>query len=1104
MSINELVKASLRVRAMFLLALCAVIVLGVFCLWVLNGLINQADQDVRSRFQHLTFDLLEQEYFLRGLVGAGAENRMRAEAGDYAPREVSFIGQENGTELYFGRAGRNELPYAIQVPSGVMNAASPAGEGLARLGETLAGHFIRARGARISPESQAFLFDMNGGIDITIPCLPKVVPPQAGQVAFSRCRIAIDHIREKLSSILRDDSKSGYIYDELIRSADKSSSCGGVLLYREIEVDQGLWSGPPSSRRLIVGTYLELAPTHSPEFSDGKVVLQDLSRRAIGVRHHALDLHDVQGEEIHSSNRLRPDGLYVAASSSLGWDAGYLIPWDEFFHAAQWQLIGFAFLVVLMSIVSSALYRRHLRVVVLPAKRAHELVVESAAFSQAVIDVSKVAVVGVSIRTLDIVVRNGLAAEWLGSDECIQSVMLDCVGDIGRQGEDFKGVQVFAVDGRYFSVSSTPTSYRGEDILLAAFSDVTSHHEINAALELARRAADDANAGKTVFLASMSHEIRTPLYGVLGTIELLSLTDLTIQQRAYLDTIQASSSGLLNIIGDILDVSKIESRQISLKVADFDPVQLTGEVARTYAASAEAKGLQLYIIVADDVPSLLLGDELRIKQILGNILSNAIKFSDAGWIRIRLQVSGSTNTDVTLVWEVADTGAGIPPAQIDSLFQPFYQVPGKSRSIQGTGLGLYICRSLCDLMAGEIAVNSTQGRGSTFNVSLSFGRSPVESVSSDITIPSDVVVWVRAPIAELAHNVSTWLRRAGARLKTVTGAFNSESHGGVLVEISPDRMAPVAWSGPRVSCTPAGPVSPQRGMSGVNVNEYALRGIVDAVVLAAQTTGSTDITSISSLYECLNNSSANPSSAVMEDYRPAIGLERLGLRVLVAEDNIVNRALLARQLEQLGCMVTACADGAEVIVRWEEGEFDVLLTDINMPYMDGYELVQELRLNGVNVPIIGVTASTMQEERDHGLSVGLDAWVTKPVDLASLYDALRRACAEQSSTPRREGVVFADRRADEEFWVNIKSMFIDSMGVDIPVAFDALHLNDAGALMSALHRMRGALMVMNFDELAFFSEVLEVRISEFGLTLPLSNAARSILNEIRAVVGSMS
>jgi len=1104
-SVNELVKTSLRVGVMLILALCALMVLAVFCLWALHGLVNQADLGIRSQFQHLTFDLLEQEEFLNKLVTPGAGNRVVPEKIDLLPQDVKLLVRKEGVDVYLAKGGRVGLPYTITVPIGAVDEASISTEGSVQLAGILARHFGQARGGRVSEGSQAFLVDLDSRVQFTIPCLPVSVYSEVVDRSKPKCGIAIDAIRGQLEADYKGTNQDDdALHWRRIGVSGDGSLSAGVLLYRRIEVDENLWSGSHHSRRLTVGTYLQLAPSYDMSSGAGRTILLELRKHAGGLRDSRFDLHAVHGDEIKSEYRIRRDGLYFATSNNTGWDAGYLVPWGEFFRAADWQLVAFLLLVVLSPMASIVLYRRHSRTVVIPAKKSHELVVESAAFSQAVIDVSKVAVVGLDVETHSILVRNKLADEWLGDDESILALMSGCVEFGSLEGEGLRESQRLFVGERYLSVSYRRTGYRGHKVLLAAFSDVTAHHHVNAALELAKRTADDANAGKTVFLASMSHEIRTPLYGILGTIELLGLTDLAVQQRAYLDTVQTSAAGLLGIIGDILDVSKIESRQMTLKVSDFDPVELTANVARTYSANAEAKALQLYIVVASDVPPLLQGDELRITQVLNNLISNAIKFSEAGWIRLSLGVASSEHASVTLVWEVTDTGLGIPEGQLVSLFQPFYQVPGRPQTASGTGLGLYICRSLCDLMSGEIQVNSAPGRGSTFRVSLPLELSVSGTLAAESEFLSDQVVWVRAPIAELAQNVSDWLGKAGAKHRTATGAFTARSHGGVLVEISPDRMPPVAWDGPRVSCTPAGPESPQWGMSGVHVNEYALRSIVSAVLIASKGNFSSEGAALFNRRDELDAISTEMVNTVSDSYRPAAGLERLGLRVLVAEDNVVNRALLVRQLEQLGCMVSICADGVEVLARWDDGDFDVLLTDINMPRIDGYEVVRDLRSRGVGAPIIGITASIMQSERDFGLALGFDAWVTKPVDLATLYDVLRHACAGQKAIIPQRGFLFQDWQVGQEFSGHLMSVFTDAMQVDVPLAWDALTSKDTEALKSILHRMRGALAVMKFDELAFFSEVLEGRIASDGLTPVLWNAVRSTLQEIESVVAGIS
>lgn len=1090
-SIGELVRASLRMRAMFLLSLSTMVIMVAFFLWALHSLIRQAEVDIRSQFQKSATDLIELESFLDDLVEAVRSSDARIYSADR--RAIRKVGSGSGLAYYEGWNEIGELHFGIRTAAGPAAAGQiEAVEPLARL---VARRYAYARGGRTIPGARGFLIDLAGTTDIVLPC-----PASASSAAFdSGCGRYLNGIRQRLM-VGKDTKSPSGVHLTRIDLPGNLLPEGAVLLHREITVDEAFWARGSSPHRLVAGAYLEISPEHGNTLNAERAVLRSLTKGASEpVGGDAVDWLAGGNSALESSYVFRPDGLYVNVSNERGWRGVYCIPWTEFFSTTSWQMILLFLLIVICFIGSVVLYGRHRSRVVLPAQAAHELIAESEYFGRVLIDISQVAVAGLSLDDGNVVIRNQLADQWLGDTASMQR-LLQAYADGMEEGDAgfLDDCEPMVIGRRHLSVRCGRTRYQGRDVVLAAFSDVTETHQVKAAMAAAKQAADDSNAGKTVFLATMSHEIRTPLYGILGTIELLGLTQLTAQQRGYLDTVQTSSAGLLNIISDILDVSKIESRQLSLKEAEFDPVQLTEEVVRTYAANADAKGLHLYSVIDVGIPRQALGDELRIKQVLNNLLSNAIKFSDAGWVRVLLAYEQGSDGEPMLNWKVTDTGVGVSDAHARILFQPFYQVQGVHNTTPGTGLGLYICRSLCQLMQGQIDVESSPGRGSTFSVLLPMVPVAPSEAAAMPSLQGDQAVWVRAPIGESAQSVGGWLKLAGAKVRIVKGFIPASEEGAVLVELFPDRMPPIGWDGPRVSGTPAGPELPQWGISGVQVNAHSMRSILRAVALAQGGRPKTDLDD----GRAMDGGGALRVGALnlpLEGrYRPAVGLDRLGLRVLVVEDNVVNRTLLAKQLETLGCAVTTCADGLEALDRWSVENFDVLLTDMNMPNMDGYELVRILRSQGTTIPIIGITASVMQAERELGMAFGLDAWINKPIDLSTLYDSLRRACAGEvdSSTPPAiswPGSIYLNQE--------LLVLFREAMSSDLPKAWDALSNRDSEALISVLHRIRGALAVMKVEEMAIFSEMLELKVSADGLTPALENAARSMLRELETLLG---
>ena len=268
-------------------------------------------------------------------------------------------------------------------------------------------------------------------------------------------------------------------------------------------------------------------------------------------------------------------------------------------------------------------------------------------------------------------------------------------------------------------------TYQSEDVVLCGVSDITSQKEIERTLRNAKQVADKASEAKTMFFATISHEIRTPLYGILGTLELLALTGLSGQQQQYLNTIQQSSSTLLRTINDTLDLSRIEAGRQELDIAEFSPSDILERVVANYAARAQGKGLLIYAITDIDVPAAVLGDATRILQVLNNLVSNAVKFTEAGRVAVRAAAVVPSPGRVSLRFQVADTGVGIPADSQAQLFEPYFRAhAGLERDISGTGLGLAICRRLSDLMGGSLSVVSEEGLGTSIVFTLTLDVSP--------------------------------------------------------------------------------------------------------------------------------------------------------------------------------------------------------------------------------------------------------------------------------------------------------------------------------------------------------------------------------------------
>lgn len=631
------------------------------------------------------------------------------------------------------------------------------------------------------------------------------------------------------------------------------------------------------------------------------------------------------------------------------------------------RLLGSLTFLVTCGLLVWGLCRRINRRLIGPAQHRLAALVENERFSRAMIQTAPVALCVLRRSDAVVVLENRLAQQWLGAGETRRQWSFGWIERAFEHGDEGGSEEVDTTTGRHLFLCYTPTRYKGEEVLCCAFSDISARKQTEEALAEAKRLSDAANEAKTLFLATMSHEIRTPLYGVLGTLELLGRTALDHQQSGYLRAIQRSSSTLLQLISDVLDVSKIEVGQLGLELEEFSPLELTLDAVQSYAAAARAKGLQIYAICDPQMPERVKGDATRIRQILNNLLSNAVKFTDSGRIVMRVRAEAGDGRQDQLHWQVTDTGIGIPEGVQQHLFDPFYQVAGHARVAGGTGLGLSICKRLTDLMHGQLRVVSDVGLGSSFSLSLPLQR--LEAIPASEPRLCAALVWVHAPTRELAESLCGWINRWGARAQVVPPELLLEDDPeAVLVDLrfNPHDRTPLpTWKGCRVVISDLGGEQPRQEDCDWHVGRYNLSGICRAVALAQ---------------------GCNAAESARQVESPSDGA--LGLRVLLVEDNPINQLILRDQLETLGCSVELAADGKQALGRWHEGAFDVVLSDINMPNMNGYELTRTLRRRGCRVPIIGATANAMNEENERCLAAGMDLFLLKPVDLRTLRQCL--------------------------------------------------------------------------------------------------------------------
>ena len=664
-----------------------------------------------------------------------------------------------------------------------------------------------------------------------------------------------------------------------------------------------------------------------------------------------------------------PDHVVIRKQlKSSDWQLVYSIDLRSVIQALWPQLLGTLLFCLLSLSLVWLLIRRLEQRFITPTIHRIQALVESELFSRDVIQTAPVALC--VIRRVDglVVLENTLSQQWLGQGGERETLSSIWIQRAFERAEPELTDYFETCDGRHLYLSCTSTRYKSEDVLLCAFSDISARTQIENALQQAREIAEAANEAKTLFLATMSHEIRTPLHGVLGTLELLGRTQLDPRQKDYLHAIEGSSATLLQLICDVLDVSKIEAGQLALELSEFSVVDLAQEVIQGYAAAAQRKGLNLYACYDSRLPDQVMGDVARIRQILNNLLSNAVKFTDSGRVVLRLSLQSREGERANLMWQISDTGKGIPQAAQPFIFEPFYQTGGSTHEVVGTGLGLPICLRLSQLMNGSIRMVSEVGLGSSFSLSLPLEVPRASALPSTLTSLLPETIHVLSPVRELAETISGWLRKWGARPQIGHSRPHDGSTPAILLELHPgslEQQLKPDWAGPVVLAAGDGNHEPQiiDGTWQVNLNN--LKAIHQAVS-AAQ--GVQVLT---------------PSL-----YHKHKELRKLNLNILVAEDNAINQLILSDQLEELGCTVELASNGEEALSIWHQGSFDLLLTDVNMPKLNGYELTRLLRSHGCVAPIIGATANAMLGEEELCLAAGMSHCLVKPFSLQALFKCL--------------------------------------------------------------------------------------------------------------------